>query len=254
MKIIITMAGNGSRFKKAGYKGPKHELLAGNNSLFWWSIQSLKAFFEDEFYFIVRKNNFSKYKLETEIKNLGIKKFKIVVLQEETEGQASTVMSVDAMMDNSDAFLVFNIDTSIKSNYIKKEEIIQMSGSIPLFFTEGIHWSFAKIDEKTGLISEVAEKRPISNWGSVGLYYFSNWYDYKTAYYKKKHEIQEAYGEVYIAPLYNELIQQDKPIKPIILPKESFAVLGTPRELEEFKRNHLSEFEKNQSKGGFEGA
>lgn len=41
MTIIITMAGLGSRFKKAGYNCPKYMIEAKGKTLFDWSMDSL---------------------------------------------------------------------------------------------------------------------------------------------------------------------------------------------------------------------
>ena len=77
MKIIITMAGEGSRFKKVGYKVPKHEIEVEGKSLFEWSMLSLKNFFDEEFIFIVRENNYNKGNLKYLCDKLGIKNFKL---------------------------------------------------------------------------------------------------------------------------------------------------------------------------------
>lgn len=237
MKIIITMAGKGSRFRKAGFHCPKQEILAGGKSLFSWSMSSLKNFYEEDFYFIVRKGAYSRKKMAEELDALGIRNYHILPLEKETTGQAATVMAIEAWMNPEDSFFVFNIDTVIKSQFLKREDVLQASGTIPIFYDEGRHWSFVKLDEHKRLITEVAEKRPISHWASIGLYYFERWSEYESAFKKRNKEIKEAYGEVYIAPLYNELIAMGKEIRPVFLPAESYAVLGTPEELTVFEES-----------------
>ena len=44
MTIVITMAGLGSRFKKAGYTVPKYMIEAHGKTLFEWSMESLSGF------------------------------------------------------------------------------------------------------------------------------------------------------------------------------------------------------------------
>ena len=44
MTIVITMAGLGSRFRKAGYNVPKYMIEAHGKTLFEWSMESLKGF------------------------------------------------------------------------------------------------------------------------------------------------------------------------------------------------------------------
>ena len=44
MTIIITMAGLGTRFKKAGYQCPKYMIEAKGKTLFEWSMDSLVGY------------------------------------------------------------------------------------------------------------------------------------------------------------------------------------------------------------------
>lgn len=242
MKIIITMAGYGSRFTKVGYQQPKHEIMAGDHSLFAWSMRSLEQFYDEHFIFIVRKGNYSESYLVEEICKLGIHSYSIMELTEITKGQADTVMQAADIISRDEDILIYNIDTTIKPEWLSKKMIIQGNGSVPLFEAEGTHWSFAKIDDETKQISEMAEKRPISSWGSVGLYYFRQWKDFSDAFEKLSDALLTEYGEIYIAPLYNHLINHGKQIHPIFLPKDSYAALGTPKELQDFVQEKMNSF------------
>ncbi|MBO0458492.1 glycosyltransferase family 2 protein [Enterococcus hulanensis] len=242
MNVVITMAGRGSRFAKVGYRQPKHEILAGDRSLFSWSMHSLKQFYDEHFIFIVRKGSYSPSHLVKEIKELGISSYDIKELAEITKGQADTVMQIADQLDDEEDILIYNIDTTIKPAFLSKKEITQGDGSVPLFEAEGTHWSFAKLDEPKKRIIEMAEKRPISSWGSVGLYYFRRWKDFSDAFEEMSDQLLEDYGEIYIAPLYNHLIKQGKVLRPVFLPKNSYAALGTPEELNTFI-NRREEFQ-----------
>lgn len=106
MKVIITMAGEGSRFKKVGYKIPKHEIEVKGKSLFEWSMLSLQNFFNEEFIFIVRKNNYNKEVIEKLCEKLGIEKFKFKEIEILTDGQATTAFLCDFLIDNEEDILI----------------------------------------------------------------------------------------------------------------------------------------------------
>lgn len=237
------MAGRGSRFTKAGYTQPKHEIMAGAQSLFVWSMRSLQPFFNEHFIFIVRKGSYSEDQLIHEIHLLGISSFSIQEIEEVTNGQADSVMRAVGVSDDEEV-VIYNIDTTIKPQFLTKEKVIQGDGAVPLFEASGTHWSFAKLDETNKEIIEMAEKRPISIWGSIGLYYFRQWKDFTDAFTQMSDQLLEEYGEIYIAPLYNYLIQQGKTILPVLIPKDSFAALGTPIELQEFIQEKMESFKK----------
>ena len=92
MKIIITMAGEGSRFKKIGIKKSKYEIVARDKTLFEWSMLSLSDFFSEEFIFIVKKSDNSEEFIKEKCTSLGIEKYEVIEIDKLTEGQASTVM------------------------------------------------------------------------------------------------------------------------------------------------------------------
>lgn len=233
MKVIITMAGEGSRFKKVGYKIPKHEIEIKGKSLFEWSMLSLKNFFDESFIFIVRENNYNKENLEYLCDKLGIKKFKLKEINELTDGQATTAYLRNEDILEDEDVLIYNIDTYISGNEIKKEELKKYDGYIPVFKSEGDKWSFIKLDN-TGKIIDVVEKIRVSDLGSIGLYYFKAWRDYKEIYLNHKEKIKERYKEVYIAPMYHYLLKKNKEIGYIILKNENVHILGTPEDLKNF--------------------
>jgi len=107
-------------------------------------------------------------------------------------------------------------------------------GWIPCFDASGDKWSFVKIDE-FGLATEVREKIRISDNASIGLYWFSSAALYVEAYQKYYSRTgNEVKGERYIAPLYNQLINDGLMVKISKIPSKSVHVLGTPEELNQF--------------------
>ena len=227
MKIIITMAGEGSRFKKIGIKKSKYEIVARDKTLFEWSMLSLSDFFSEEF-------------IKEKCTSLGIEKYEVIEIDKLTEGQASTVMEAKKSINEEDGIVIYNIDTYIKEYIIKKKDILDdYSGFIPVFKTNGENkWSFTKLDEEKNVI-EITEKIPISDYGTIGLYYFKYFSDFEKIYKENKQEIIKKYKETYIAPMYSYLINSNKKIKAKILNKEDFVVLGTPEDIISFDENYL---------------
>ena len=167
MKIIITMAGEGSRFKKIGIKKSKYEIVARDKTLFEWSMLSLSDFFSEEFIFIVKKSDNSEEFIKEKCTSLGIEKYEVIEIDKLTEGQASTVMEAKKSINEEDGIVIYNIDTYIKEYIIKKKDILDdYSGFIPVFKTNGENkWSFTKLDEEKNVI-EITEKIPISDYGT----------------------------------------------------------------------------------------
>ena len=208
MKIIITMAGEGSRFKKIGIKKSKYEIVARDKTLFEWSMLSLSDFFSEEFIFIVKKSDNSEEFIKEKCTSLGIEKYEVIGIDKLTEGQASTVMEAKKSINEEDDIVIYNIDTYIKEYIIKKKDILDdYSGFIPVFKTNGeSKWSFTKLDEEKNVI-EITEKIPISDYGTIGLYYFKYFSDFEKIYKENKQEIIKKYFADYY--LYNSDITFD---------------------------------------------
>ena len=74
MTIIITMAGLGSRFRKAGYKVPKYMITAKGKTLFDWSMDSLLDYNKhiDRYVFVVRKEDNASNFIKEHCKKYGV--------------------------------------------------------------------------------------------------------------------------------------------------------------------------------------
>lgn len=241
MKIIITMAGQGNRFKKIGFTCPKHEIVAQNRSLFELSLLSLKDFFDEEFLFIVRKNNYKEQFIEEKCKIIGISRYKIIEIDQLTAGQAETALCADKFISLTDSVVIYNIDTYVEEYYIKKSDIKPTcDGFIPAFNADGDKWSFVLLDENNKVI-DVAEKERISNLGTIGLYYFKTWNEYKKIYKEYWYEVQKKYTEIYIAPFYKYMIEKGQSICASIIPEEKIHCLGTPEDILQFDPSYINE-------------
>ncbi|MEZ8310474.1 glycosyltransferase family 2 protein [Vibrio splendidus] len=239
--IVIPMAGLSSRFFKAGYTQPKYMLDAHGKSLFAHAVLSFKAYFESEvFVFIVRDVYESAYFVEQECEMLGIKAFKIVILDQETRGQAETVaLGLEKAEVNKEVSLtVFNIDT-FRPNFTFPQLDLLGEGYLEVFRGSGDNWSFAKPESETSTrVVLTTEKLPVSDLCSTGLYYFKNCHDFLFAYHKyiEKPVSEWEKGELYIAPLYNELIANNREVHYHLINREDVIFCGVPSEYDEFRK------------------
>ena len=237
MNVVITMAGLGSRFKKAGYTCPKYMIEVRNRTLFAWSMLSLKGFADsvDTYFFIVRREDRAKPFICEQCAALEIKKYEIIEIDYLTDGQATTVMLAAMQWNEEKPLLIYNIDTYVEE-YAMESKQLKGDGFIPCFAGQGDHWSFVKLDE-SGAAVEVREKERISENCTVGAYYFNSANLYRELYeefYKDNTNLEK--GEKYVAPLYNHLIHKGGKVYISILESEKVHVLGTPEEVECFKK------------------
>lgn len=238
MTIVITMAGLGSRFRKAGYHVPKYMIEAKGKTLFEWSMLSLEGFknSDNRYIFIVRKEDESCEFITKICSKMDIHNIQVIELDEATDGQATTAMKAAPYWDKKSELVIYNIDTYVEEFEMTAQQV-SGDGFIPCFHAEGEHWSFVKLDDE-GNALEVREKKRISDNCTLGLYYFKSCELYEkmySEYYSSSETLEN--GEKYVAPLYNYMISKGMKVNISIVDYDKIHVLGTPEELEVFKNN-----------------
>ncbi|ERS88670.1 hypothetical protein Q672_00325 [Marinobacter sp. EVN1] len=236
--IVIPMAGLSSRFFKAGYDKPKYMLEAHGKTLFAHSVLSFAKYFSNEHFVFVVRNVFDTPRFVAKgAEALGIKSYEVIVLDQETQGQAETVyLALKQVKVDEEPLTIFNIDT-FRPGFTFPDESRKGAGYLEVFQGPGEHWSFAEpAYPDSSLVKRTTEKIRISDLCSTGLYYFS-----KTSHFI---ESFEAYcripksewpkGELYIAPLYNQLIEHGHAIHYHLIERGDVIFCGTPEEYTEF--------------------
>lgn len=234
LNILIPMAGHGSRFKEKGYVFPKPLISIKNQPMIQTVVQNIAI--EANFHFIILKEHNEKYNIKNVLK-LCTEKSNIIELDHVTEGAACTSLLAEKFIDNDSPLLIANSDQYIKwdsSETMYSITSSKVDGAILTFKSTHPKWSYAKVDDNNRVL-EVAEKNPISNNATVGIYYWRKGSDY-VKYAKKmiKKDIR-VNGEFYICPVYNEAIKDNKKI--IIKEIDEMWGLGTPEDLEVFLKH-----------------
>lgn len=233
--LAVTMAGRGQRFRDAGYDLPKYAIEVHGQTLFRWSMQSLRSWIEDgaEAVFVTRDEPDVEEFVQREAAAEGISRSAVVPLSETTDGQAtSALLAREAVRDPGLPFVVYNIDTHVRPGAMRREDA-GGDGWIPCFPGPGDHWSFARTDD-SGRVVEVREKRRISAHATVGLYWFSSFDLYASLYDEHFAAAGLEAGERYIAPMYNTLIARGGDVGLGLVDRQDVVPLGTPVDVQAF--------------------
>jgi hypothetical protein len=227
--IVIPMVGKSSRFFNAGYMRPKYELKVEGVSVFYHAVNSFRKYFESDFFLFLVRNDFGAENfVRQEIALLGIKTFRISVLEHETRGQADTVFQGLQSINVQESLYIFNIDT-FRPGFSKPEISRLCDGYLEVFEGEGDHWSF--VEPGTDMkVLRTTEKNRISNLCSDGLYFFRNRIDFEDAFNYAVQTQNLDKGEYYVAPLYNYLIKEGLDIRYVKTDIIDVIFCGTPQE------------------------
>jgi beta-phosphoglucomutase-like phosphatase (HAD superfamily)/dTDP-glucose pyrophosphorylase len=239
MNVLIPMAGAGSRFSSAGYTFPKPLIEVNGKPMIQVVVENLNI--EANYTFIVQKEHYEKYSLQY-LLNLIAPNCNIVQVDGITEGAACTTLLAKEFIDNDAPLVMANSDQFVEWNsneclYAFNADGID--GGIVTFKATHPKWSYAKLGED-GFVSEVAEKKPISDNATVGIYYWSKGSDYVKYAEQMIEKNIRTNNEFYVCPVFNEAISDGKKIR--VKDIDRMWGIGTPEDLNYFLEYYKGEF------------
>lgn len=206
LNVVIPMAGEGKRFKDAGYTQSKPFIDVLGKPMI---LAVLDNFTLEGRYIIVT-----------------VKGFK-------TQGATETVLLVEDQINNENPLVIASCDQLFYTlpNWI--DYFKDLDGGLLTFESSHPKWSF--IEVKDGLVIRVAEKEPISNHANVGVYYWKRGSDFVKYAHQMIDKNIRVNNEFYNALVYNEAIADGKKIGHLDVDK--MVSLGTPEDLESYVKS-----------------
>lgn len=233
------MAGEGSRFLKAGWTIPKPLIELNGISLFKRAINSV--YIENapmKYSFIVRQEHIDQYKIDQQIKKL-LPEAKIFVTQKTTRGAVETCLMAESAIDQNDSIIVMDCDLEFRSIHfisnikeVLSKNINEVNGGLLVSFNSSEpKYSYAEIGENN-IVKRTVEKEVISSHALCGAYFFSSANGFLNAAHQLLNEPAFTKPEYYVSLLYNYLLKNGETVK--ISEMEKFYSYGTPDELKRY--------------------
>ena len=231
--VLIPMAGLGSRFKNAGFKNPKPLIDVAGKPMIQRVIENINLP-DAHHIFIAQREHLQKNPQIEDFLMSSAEKTSIVKLTKHTEGAACTALEARELIDNDTPLLICNSDQWVDWN---SQHFIhfckQYDGVIPYFLSDSPKHSYSRINFDTKLVTQVAEKQVISNFATVGLYYWKTGSIFVSCADKMIEKNIRFNNEFYICPVYNQLIHHFGG-KVSLYPVFQMRGMGTPEELNKF--------------------
>ena len=242
---VIAAAGEGRRFKEAGFAEEKFEIVARGHSLTYWALKSLPLDVAQRIVVLGQRSKRESLERATRaaLAELGLAdelvtpRLQFVWLDRITRGQAETALAareaLAGLWERAPA-VIYNVDTYFESSRLKQRLIglahSGLKGLMGLFPAEGEHLSFGRVEN--GKVVEAAEKRRISPLASTGLYVFRSMALFEDVVKRHEAEVLASSRELYVAPFYNHVIADHGPVGYDVA--ETVYPIGTPSELQAF--------------------
>ncbi|HDZ4930491.1 TPA: glycosyltransferase family 2 protein [Campylobacter jejuni] len=236
MNIVIPMAGLGSRFVRAGFDKPKPFIDVLGKPMIIRVLENLK-YKDAKYILIARKEHLIKEKnLVDEIKNNFNAEF--IGIGKLTEGTACTVLYARKYINNNTPLMIANSDQIVDINiadFIDDSLNRSLDGSILTFIDKEKNpkWSFVKLNND--LAVEVKEKEAISEFATVGIYFFNKGKIFVESVIDMIIENDRVNNEFYTCPVYNYAIKSGAKIGIYNIDFSKMHGIGTPEDLEIFK-------------------
>lgn len=222
LTVVVPMNGKGQRFKDAGFTVPKPMIPLQGVPMIYRVDKNVESKRIYRMLFVTRED--FNYSLPGQV----------LQLDHETEGAVSTMLEAEHLIGRDDPMVIANCDQLIQDfdidDFISKAE----DCSVTVFKSQVPHHSYVKV--KDGLVTEVAEKKVISDLAICGIYFYR-----KSKYFfdnaKKMIAANDrTNGEFYNSPVFNYIIKEGLKVNVYEVPAEKQHNIGTPEELETFNK------------------
>lgn len=256
MKIVLPVAGLGTRFKKVSHLNPAYKVskplidIKGFPMVRWATgslpfvehlgqkVEGHLVVKSKDLVFIALQVHQDEFGIGDSLKGVYGQDINIIFLREVTRGAAETVLKAKEFINSDEAIIISDSDHFIDGKAVMDgiREYPDADGIIPVFHVpeKETKWSYSRLSE-SGFVDLVAEKVPISEWANIGAYYFGKGRDFVKGIEDMIENNELSNNEFYVAPVYNKLIEKGKKIR-LVYPEYVYG-LGTPADLEFFVEN-----------------
>lgn len=269
MKVIVLMAGKGSRFKihsdkNPSYKYPKPFIPVNGKPMVYWATTSLpfiqhmdqktlntKIKVQDkDLIFIALKEHQEKFDIRSHLYKWYGKNIVLLLLHKVTRGAAESAYQALRHVDIQEDIIILDADNFYDGRFFYKAIMTKDRETISIFPVfqpqdQEPKWSYA-LHDKEGVVSAIEEKDPVLAGKGVsaiiGAFYFSK---AKSFFDEAKAMIDEndltgpqGKQEFYMSKVCQRLVKKGKKIMAVSIDK--MWSLGTPDDLEYFlQQDHV---------------
>lgn len=232
MNVLLLLAGSDDAFRDAGFAFPKNLVEIGGLPLVQRVLERVRPLVAAGHRLVccVKQDEDRQYHTGQVIRLLE-PSAAVVLVPGATAGAACTALLAIEEIGPDEPLLVVNGDQVLDADL---ERIVEgfagrgLDGGVVVF--EAVHprWSYVKVDAR-GLVVEAAEKRPISNLATAGIYWFARGADFLRGATEMIRKNAGVGGLFYVCPVYNELVllRRDVGVHPVA--RDAYHSLSDPQ-------------------------
>lgn len=239
MNVLVLAAGSSKAFTDAGYLFPKPLIEIAGRPLIDHVLTNLSPVTQNggRMIVIVRHDDDLRFHVGSVIRLLQ-PSATVVTVRGETGGAACTALLAIDSIPPDEPLVIANGDQLIAApiaNIVEDFCHRCVDGGTIVFHDVHPRWSYVKCDAD-GRVIEAAEKRPISNLATAGLYYFARGSDFVSATKSMILKDASVNGLFYVCPVFNEMILRHAEIRVHEIPRSHYVSLALPQGVDAYAR------------------
>ena len=232
VNVVIPMAGRGSRFWGSVDPGPKPLIpVIQGKRMVELVIDYLRPY-AHRFIFICLEDHQRAFDF-AEFFASRTGPYELVLSKNVTRGPAATtLLAADLMNDESELLIAYcdSVLTIDPAKFLRYSRSRRADGALITYPSRSPADSYAQLDTQ-GRVLRTAEKEVISEHATAGFYYFARGSDYVSAASKLLAAENDAERELFVCPVYNELIRRGKKVVAYAIRRDQQIEMGTPDDL-----------------------
>lgn len=252
-QVLIPMAGEGSRFKKEGYKEIKPLIMVGDKPMVVASVSTFPK--ANKYIFVAREEHIKQEELKKLLdQNLNIDA-KVISLAKPTRGGAETCLLAEGLLDKEKSLFISACDYGLVWD---EEKFIKMANDPNI---DCLVWTFRNypganakpemyswVREENGLVEKILLKQTVSETPQkdpciVGAFWFKKAGDFISSAKEFLSNSTPQAGEFHLEGCVDYLIKNGK--KAVVFDVDRFVCWGTPNDLKTWEYWKSYFFKKN---------
>lgn len=231
INVVIPASGRGQRFAVAGYKKPKPFIDLFGKPMLRRVIENIGL--SANYYVVFLESFLTEYKTDIEVALDGFD-VRIITVPEVTQGPTCTILAAKEYINNEKPLITANCDQLVGKDDCKFLDALLASelydGVIPCFKSDSPKWSYVKADGFR--VTDIQEKKVISNLATIGLYGFLHGYDFVKYAEKQIKNNNRSNNEFYVSGVYQEMLKDNRNIG--YTADFTMVDLGVPESMEKY--------------------
>ena len=245
MELVVTMAGEGQRFVKAGFSTPKPFIEVKGKTILDWTMTSVGPLIREySLTFAIRAEHETNFGIIEKLKKQYGENCKFQIFDKTTRGNLDTALITSkALLTDKSQSVVF-LDSDNKYDVVNFQSLLNgikdRDFGVLCYFKlkdeNDLKWAFCAVDPVTHRVTNIQEKEKIdSGQPMIGFFFWSSVGFFEKIAEEIFKQPPAKNNEYYMSQAYDYLLQNNYPV--YAFESTHMVPLGTPEDLITFSNS-----------------